>query len=537
MSDRQLPWIAAALVGGIVVSWLLIVPPGAQPDEHSHLVRSGALVLQAERTDDYYALPDRYLMTDPGCYAFDPFAPATCATPLEHTGQDLLLLTRADDYPPGGHGLTGAATLLPGLDPVWWARLVAGAVATAFLTAAFVLALRRSRLLGGALLLALTPMAWSSLPSANPSTYAIAGATALWVALLVTDLGDRVGHGVGDAVGERIPAGTAWLIAASWSSLVMSRRDGLVWACLIVLGIAIHRRFSLVDLARRLGAGPSVVAGLATLVTLAWGVTSDSRTSQLVVVAPIVVIVVELIRSRVDTVPPEARWWLAAIGAVAALVAWPVLVSTRSKGWDTDLVVTIVNQTDDNLVEAIGRLGWLDAPIPAFAVYAWLVAIGGAAAYALIANTRGLLAGGVLVFVAAVSSWTFELLQNNDSGTYWQGRYSLPLLVGLPLLLVLGRDDPAVDTTAGDGTVERFGQRLTVWMGVTGLVVLNLGAWAAARRWGVGLDGSYLPWRWETSLQPVAPVVPLALLAASTVGLGWLIAVAPRRASGDPAVA
>ena len=41
-----------------------------------------------------------------------------------------------------------------------------------------------------------------------------------------------------------------------------------------------------------------------------------------------------------------------------------------------------------------------------------------------------------------------------------------------------------------------------------------------ARRWGVGLDGSYLPWRWDTSLQPVPSVLPLALLAACSLGLG-----------------
>ncbi|TDT17293.1 putative membrane protein DUF2142 [Ilumatobacter fluminis] len=524
MSDRQLPWIVAALVGGIILSWLLVVPPGAQPDEHSHLVRSGALVLRADKTDGFYVLPDRYVMTDPGCYAFDPFAPATCAAPLEHSGQDLLVLTRADDYPPGGHGLTGAATLLPGLDPVWWARLVAGVVATVFVSAAIVLALRRSRLLGGALLLALTPMAWSSLPSANPSTYAIAGATALWVALLTTDLRSRV------------PTATAWLIASGWAALAVSRRDGLVWACLIVFGVAVFRRFALVDLTRRLSVGPVALAGVATLVTLVWGVTSDSRTSQLVVVAPILLVVAELVRSKADAVPSEARWWLVAIGAIAGVVAWPLLVSTRSKGWDTDLVVAIVNQTDDNLVEAIGRLGWLDAPIPSFAVYAWLLAIGGAVGFALITNLRGLVAAVVLVLVAALSSWTFELLQNNDSGTYWQGRYSLPLLIGVPLLLVVRPGDRA-DGADPDGIVGRFGARLTVWVTITGLLVLNLGAWAAARRWGVGLDGSYLPWRWDTSLQPVPSALPLALLAACSVGLGWSVIARPERAADDPAVA
>ncbi|MAT07121.1 MAG: hypothetical protein CL424_18970 [Acidimicrobiaceae bacterium] len=523
MSDRHLPWLVAALVGGMLLSWLLIVPPGAQPDEHSHLVRSGALVLRADGDDGFYLLPDRYLMTDPGCYAFDPFAPATCAEPPAPTGDDVVVLTRADDYPLGGHLLTGAATLLPGLDPVWWARLVTAAVATVFVTAAVVLALRRSRLLAGALLVALTPMAWSSLPSANPSTYAIAGAAALWVALLTT------------APRERITPWVAWLIAAGWTSLVVSRRDGLVWACIIVFAVAVYRRSELLDLGRRLLIGPLAVAGTATASTLVWGLTSDSRTSQLVVVAPIALALAELVRQRSGAIPPEARWWMVGIGAATALVAWPLVVSTRGGGWDTDLTVAIINQTDDNLVEAIGRLGWLDAPIPAFAVYAWLLVIGGAIAYALITDQRGLVVAGSVVAVAAVSSWTFELLQDNDSGTYWQGRYSLPLLIGAPLLLVAAPSD------ARGPTIARFARQLAVWAAVTGVAVVNLGAWAAARRWGVGLDGSYLPWRWDTALQPVAPLLPLVVLAACSVALAVVILVSPQSAgedrADDPAVA
>jgi CDP-diglyceride synthetase len=259
-----------------------------------------------------------------------------------------------------------------------------------------------------------------------------------------------------------------------------------------------------------------------------------------VVVAPIVLVVVELIRWKADAVPAEARWWLIAIGVVAGVAAWPVVVSTRSKGWDTDLLLTIVGQTDDNLVEAIGRLGWLDAPIPAFAVYAWLLAIGGAVAYALVGNVRGLLAAGVLVSVAALSSWTFELLQDNDSGTYWQGRYSLPLLIGLPLLLVTrpaGRTEQGDQRASADSMVRRLDARLAVWLTITGLVVLNLGAWAAARRWGVGLDGTYLPWRWDTSLQPLPSVLPLALLAVCSAGLGRAVVGSSERGRHAPAVA
>ena len=56
-----------------------------------------------------------------------------------------------------------------------------------FLTAALVLTLRRSRLGAAAVLLGLTPMAWSTLPSVNPSAFAIAGA-------VVSDVGGVMSH-------------------------------------------------------------------------------------------------------------------------------------------------------------------------------------------------------------------------------------------------------------------------------------------------------------------------------------------------------
>ena len=33
------------------------------------------------------------------------------------------------------------------------------------------------------------------------------------------------------------------------------------------------------------------------------------------------------------------------------------------------------------------------------------------------------------------TSWVLTMLQNDETGTYWQGRYYLPLLVGIPIVL------------------------------------------------------------------------------------------------------
>ena len=54
-------------------------------------------------------------------------------------------------------------------------------------------------------------------------------------------------------------------------------------------------------------------------------------------------------------------------------------------------------------------------------------------------GVRGGDLGGRLLLSAVATSWLFELFQGNTTGTYWQGRYSLPLLVGVPLLLGLAR--------------------------------------------------------------------------------------------------
>ena len=117
------------------------------------------------------------------------------------------------------------------------------------------------------------------------------------------------------------------------------------------------------------------------------------------------------------------------------------------------------------------------------------------------------------MFVAAatvLTSWTFELVQGNTSGTYWQGRYSLPLLVGVPLVLAF---------RAG-----RSADRLVAPVTVASLLFVNVAAWAAARRWGVGHAGSHLPWRWDTALQPVHPLLVLLVMAGASAALAVAIA-------------
>jgi hypothetical protein len=493
---------------------MLLMPPGSGPDEPGHLVRSGAVVRGDFSNRNYYELPDRYQVAEPGCYAFQPTVPVGCSAVPEHTGATLELPTNAGPYPVWGHAVFGVLTVLPGLDPLWWARIAGGLVATALVGWSFVRTARVVPTMSAGLLLALTPTAWSTFGTVNPSSIVIAGAVALWIGLFTR----------GDSIRTTVDAaGAGWLTAAGWTALVLPRRDGLVWACItLVIALAATGRTT-PDWWRELRREQQALIGVSTLITMVWGVLSDSRSTQMVVLAPALIVALE-----------AWRWWWhrpvhttatrigssLVLGAVGLLATY-VLIDTRPGGWDTDLAVDVLMQTDDNLVESIGVLGWLDTAVPAGAVHLWLIAIGMSIAIALGRSDgmRLVMWASVLGGTVVTTSWVLELVQGNDSGLYWQGRYSIPLIVGVPLLLLHDRTTQRSGFAAPDAIV-----------GGIGLVVVNIAAWAAARRFGVGTSGSFLPWRWDTVIQPVPPLLLLTVHAAASVWL-WTLLIRPRRSA------
>ncbi len=499
--------LIVGFVGGIIACWVLLMPPGSGPDEPGHLVRSGAIVRGEFGDPGEYDVPDSYLVAEPGCYAFQPTVSADCASVPEPIGVTVGLLSRAGDYPVWGHLVFGVASLLPGLEPLWWARIAGAAISAALVGWTITVSVRSRPLVAAATLLALTPMAWSTFAIVNPSSIATAGAIALWGGLLYPA-----------AAAHRPNSSIAWLTAVGWAALALPRRDGLIWACIALAFALAATNRTAVAWWRSLPLWPRVLIALATVATVSWGVTTNSRSSQLVLLAPLIVVAVD-----------AGRWWWsrpstkgsARIGggiAVAALgmAVLALFLRTRPGGWNTNLAVDVVAQTDENLVEAIGVLGWLDTLVPWFVVFAWLVLLGTVVAVSLLSDARPARWAAVLLVATAITSWVFELYQGNESGTYWQGRYSLPLLAGVPLLLTLQTDR----APAGAGTMLRRVDHLTA---IGSLAILNVAAWAAARRFGVGTMGSHLPWRWDTPIQPVPPILVLLVHAALTTGLAVVV--------------
>ncbi len=306
---------------------------------------------------------------------------------------------------------------------------------------------------------------------------------------------------------------------------MLPRRDGLVWASITLVVALAATRHTTPSWWRTLSRGQQVVIVGSALVTMVWGALSDSRSTQMVVLAPVLVAAAEAWRWwwRRPTQTTATRWGSGAFLVLAGIAATVVLIATRPGGWDTDLAIDVVMQTDENLVEAIGVLGWLDTVVPLGVVYLWLVAIGILVGAALLADARdGLIWAGVLTAAMALTSWVLELVHGNTSGLYWQGRYSIPLLVGVPLLL-------AHSLTIRRDRMDVIGRVV----GVVALVVVNVAAWAAARRFGVGTSGSLLPWRWDTPIQPVPPLLLLVAHAAASVWVVTLVWPGGRHAASN----
>ena len=68
-------------------------------------------------------------------------------------------------------------------------------------------------------------------------------------------------------------------------------------------------------------------------------------------------------------------------------------------------------------------------------------------------------------------------------------------------------------------------------------MLLNVAAWAAARRWAVGINGTHRPWKWGADLFAVHPLPTLIAHALVSAGLAWTLYRAARVSETDTAQA
>lgn len=485
----------------------MAIPPSAGPDEPSHMVRGAALVRGLEFVPPEvthrlaYELPGWVGFPPPGCFGQQPYTPATCATTLPRPGGETVLVeSRSTEYPVWGHLLPGLGTLFPAEAANWAARGLGAIPAVVLLGLALYVRARRGWLAAGSAVLAVTPMAWFSVAVVNPSGLVIAGAVALWVGL--------------DALKEP-NAIHRWLVALGFAALVLPRRDGFIWAMFILSIVLLVNNDGLRQTWRRLGWGPQILVAVSAGLTWVWAGRSDTTFAAALFVVPAIPLIAVVSRRLWRS--PFLTGSIRKAGAASVAVGIGVVLSyvamdRRPTGYDGNVLLIMIGRTGLHLREAIGVLGWLDTPLPETMTMLWILALGVLVAGAFIVDERKLLFGAVGTLGAAIaSSWVLGMIQGDPTGTNWQGRYYLPLLAGVPLLL--GQATPVA-------TVRRLGKPVLVMA----LVVLNVALAAAMRRWGVGIAGSLSPFAWNTYNTPLPPALLLAGHVVASVGLWFQLA-------------
>jgi hypothetical protein len=372
------------LLGG---AWALAAPYEGTPDEADHVYRAVG-VARGEWIAEkgiWQTVPRSLL--GPRCFAGKPSQPANCSP---EPGGDASLrraTTAAGRYNPAYYALVGwPLRLWPNWTGILLARLLSAALVAALLGGAFHSAVRWSRfpLLATGLLAATTPMTMHMAGAINPNALEIAAGTALF-AMLIPLLLD-----------EAAQPRRAQLYLAALAAVVLAilRALGPLWLVIAIGVLLVPSRHALLSRLRR---NRSVLACSA----------------------------------------------LAALGFVVG-VAWTVLVKTGKPEvvnlpghltFAEALRFEIALRVGAYAQEMVGVMSWLDTPMPGWVYLVWW-------------SVLGFFALSVLAFgnwidrwrIVALTVFTFGIpvfldsIEVNTYGFISQGRYVLPIAVGIPMI-------------------------------------------------------------------------------------------------------
>jgi hypothetical protein len=486
-------WLMVGL-GLAMASWAVAAPLMSSADEPAQAINAAAVV-QGQLDEPFHAGPDGRISTVnvpayiaslgriPGCYAFRSSMPASCAPPIQNSTRSEPVAMEFSNYPPLYFALTGLPTLfLSGARSLYAMRLVSAAVSSALLALGLYLLVRyhprRLALLAG--VLAITPMV-------------------LYLGAMITDSGMETAAGF-----------------ATWCGAVCIVEQGdvprslAVWTSVAALLFVLSRPLS----------GLYAVILLAVAAVLA----GRDRTAKLAAQAP-----VRLFAAVVVVALLIAAGFLA-VGGVPSLLGTPEPARLTFLG---EMGHTL-GLTGDRLVQGIGDFGWLDTPVPLLATLVWSIAVVALMCGALLVSPRSRRALPLLTLAIVALPVAIEAPRVNALGTFWQGRYWLPLLVGLPLLAAtsIRPNRQAILGWTPSPRVMSLGCLPVLGLLVLGQVCAFL---TAVHRYGNGLGtrpGSSASWR-----PPGGSGLLVILFGAGevifSVGVAWLFIVRAPRGGRD----
>ena len=485
-SNALAAWLVTfALVAALTGLWGLATPLFASADEQAHVVRAasvgrGELIGKTPRSSllrgyRFVTLPAIYDSAGHhlDCFAQRPNHDASCHSFKGSETRTKSVITEAGPYPPTYYLVVG------GVSRVW--PTATGAVylmrlTSVFITALFVtIAVRalsrmpepRVALVG--LAVALTPMVLAFGGTVNPSALELAAAVATWACGLVMVWELREG--------KNPSRGLVLQLGVAASALVLARQISMLWLAITAL----------------------ILGGLL-------GKDELRRLSQLAA-------------ARV--------WGVVIVVCTAAQVSWIVRAHgfnlTVPIGFEAhfsnyDIARETVGRIGGLYVEMLGKPGWLDTTLPALTYLLLTAALGALALLAVAVGMRRYLVGMfVTILVTIAAPIAFEAWLARTYGFYWQGRYTLPFALGVPLLAVF-----ALQTELGARVVRR-GWFVPALGGM--LVVAHvLAFYQALRRWSVGTNGPVLYWLHPRWTAPIPQWLLIIGFAATMIAFVlWLL--------------
>jgi hypothetical protein len=494
-SSRRVWWTSFVVVTMLAGMWGVANPPLAGPDEPAHVIRAHALAHgQLTGNEPNARLADELRRAGQGqrflvvrapevypsaqstlCFPFDASVDASCLF-FERSNREIDFPIYTARHPPAYYAVIGVVSWFrqPGAGTVYLMRFVGALITGAFLATA-ITALRRSaapKLVAAGLLLAFTPMVLFVSGVVNVSAPEIAASLALWVCGLILISGSH----------QRVDKRLVTAVGIAGCVLALSRQLGPLWLGLIALTML--------------------------------GMTNRGH-------------LVNLWRSR------WARLWGGLIAASALVqVAWVAFVKPldvtpmggRRPNLETpEILRNTFGASLGRVREMVGTFGWLDTPSPTLTWVPWIAAVGFLFLLAVTWGRRRVVAVlmGLLVATIVVPALIESAEFGNAGGPIWQGRYTLPLAFGIPLLSTI-----AVASTEGGRQLPA--RRVLLAVGIVVGVAHVLAFAQNLRRYTVGYDGEIQYWKHPAWSPPLSPLLLTIGYTFVIIGFVWLVFASAR---------
>lgn len=422
-------WLGVfALFFLLLAAWSLATAPITAPDEAAHVFRAYSIwhgeVVNATRGSQGLGSPATDVTVSRALAELDEEVacatgvhPATrpCDSPAP-SGPTTRAPSGAARYNPLYYALVGIPSVaVDGRALVYLMRLISIVLCSALCTTAFISACRTTALGGLGVLLALTPASAYLMGTVNPNGVEIAAALATWT------LGVRLGSGLAEPPQSRV-----WIQFAVCSALLSVLRVISPLWLVIIWVVTLHRKGRAIARLLRHDRR-AFIAGLIAIMGIAenavWSLASGS----------------------LNIARPE-RWVIAPASGVGALIE----NIERSYSW---------------WHEAWAAFGYLNWYFPSSLYGLPLIALA-AFGVAVRPSRRSVFEVGLLVLLAEVISVALATSEYQTLGYWWQGRYTLPLICGVPILLLSSAARRPARTTVG-------GSRRLATLIVSAIVVIS----------------------------------------------------------------